>query len=399
MAERKYITDLNLKRFGSNVKKAIKDSESTLSGKITTAQNTADNAVTAAAGALEEAKKKIAKGGLKTINGQGLEGSGDLSLADIGIDGEIAKIVTELPKAADALSNKIYLIKSAASATDNTYAEYIKVVESAAAPAKWEKIGEWKGYISVDSDLSDTSINPVQNKVVKAGITTAVNELTSQLNDKVDKVTGKGLSTNDYTTQEKKDLADLKSGKANNTLYKLPDAADGVTGGIQIGYASSGKDYAVKLLNKKAYVTVGWTDQNVSQAALPASYSSEIALLGSTETQGGKTTGAAYIDLVKVTPATKTMTVGKTTTGAEGIVIAKTFKGTLDGNAGTATRATTAGSADSATKATQDGNGKNIASTYQTQAGFNSFKSEFVTMSETEIDNLWAAANPADLSK
>lgn len=397
MAERKYITDENLKRFGSNVKKAINDSKSDLTTEIGKAKEAAQAAASAAAGALKEAQAKIPKGGLKTINGQGLEGSGNLSLADIGIDGEIAKIVAELPKAADAVSNKIYLVKSAASATDNTYAEYIKVVES--GTAKWEKIGEWKGYISVDSELSDTSINPVQNKVVKAGITTAVNELTSQLTYKVDKVTGKGLSTNDYTTQEKKDLADLKSGKANNTLYKLPDAADGVTGGIQIGYASSGKDYAVKLLNKKAYVTVGWTDQNVSQAALPASYSSEIALLGSTETQGGKTTGAAYIDLVKVTPATKTMTVGKTTTGAEGIVIAKTFKGTLDGNAGTATRATTAGSADSATKATQDGSGNVITSTYQTKAGFNSFKNEFVTMSETEIDNLWAAANPDDLSK
>lgn len=390
MAERKYITDLNLQRFGSNVRKAIKDSETTLNTEIGKAKDAAQAAASAAAGALKEAQAKIPKGGLKTINGQGLEGSGNLSLADIGIDGEIAKIVAELPKAADALSNKIYLIKSAASATDNTYAEYIKVVES--GTAKWEKIGEWKGYISVDSELSDTSINPVQNKVVKAGITTAVNELTSQLTYKVDKVTGKGLSTNDYTTQEKKDLADLKSGKANNTLYKLPDAADGVTGGIQIGYASSGKDYAVKLLNKKAYVTVGWTDQNVSQAALPASYSSEIALLGSTETQGGKTTGAAYIDLVKVTPATKTMTVGKATTGAEGIVIAKTFKGTLDGNAGTATRATTAGSADSATKATQDGNGKNIASTYQTKTDFNAFKNEFVDLTNTEIDNLWDTA-------
>ena len=385
MAERKYITDLNLQRFGSNVKKAIKDSETILNTEIGKAKTAAQAAAEAAAGALKEAQAKIPKGGLKTINGQGLEGSGNLSLADIGIDGEIAKIVAELPKAADAVSNKIYLVKSAASATDNTYAEYIKVVES--GTAKWEKIGEWKGYISVDSELSDTSINPVQNKAVKAGITTAVNELTSQLTYKVDKVAGKGLSTNDYTTQEKNDLADLKSGKANNTLYKLPDAADGVTGGIQIGYASSGRDYAVKLLNKKAYVTVGWTDQNVSQAALPASYSSEIALLGSTETQGGKTTGAAYIDLVKVTPATKTMTVGKATTGAEGIVIAKTFKGDLAGNAATATRAT------------EDGGGKNIANTYQTQSGFNSFKNEFVTMSETEIDNLWAAANPDDLSK
>ena len=282
------------------------------------------------------------------------------------------------------------MVKSAASATDNTYAEYIKVVED--GTAKWEKIGEWKGYISVDSELSDTSVNPVQNKVVKAGITTAVNELTSQLSYKVDKVVGKGLSTNDYTTQEKKDLADLKSGKANNTLYRLPDAADGVTGGIQIGYAASGRNYALELLNKKAYVVVPWTDQNVQQNALPASYSTEVALLGSTETQGGKTASAAYIDLVKVTPATKTMTVGKTTTGAEGIVVAKTFKGALDGNAATATLATSATSAASATKATQDGNGKNIASTYQTQAGFNSFKAEFKDLTPTEIDNLWDTA-------
>lgn len=386
MAERKYITGDNLQRFGTNVKVAIKASETTLNGKITTAQSTADNAVTAAAGALEEAKKKIAKGGLKTINGQGLEGSGNLTLADIGIDGEIAKIVSELPKAADAVSNKIYLVKSAASATDNTYAEYIKVVES--GTAKWEKIGEWKGYISVDSALSDTSINPVQNKVVNAAITTAKNELTSQLTCKVDKVTGKGLSTNDYTTQEKKDLADLKSKAANNTIYSLPVAASGTRGGIQIGYASSGKNYAVQLSSEKAYVAVPWTDQNVQQNALPSSYASEVALLGSTETQGGKATSAAYIDLVKVTPATKTMTVGKTATGTEGIVVAKTFQGALVGNAA---------SADSATKATQDGSGNVITSTYQTQADFNKFKTEFVDLQPTDIDTLWNTA-PATLS-
>ena len=391
MAERKYITDENLKRFGTNVKLAIKASETTLTTEINKAKGAAQAAASAAAGALEEAQKKIAKGGLKTINGQGLEGSGNLTLADIGIDGEIAKIVSELPKAADAVSNKIYLVKSAASATDNTYAEYIKVVES--GTAKWEKIGEWKGYISVDSELSDTSVNPVQNKAVKAGITTAKNELTSQLYDKVDKVTGKGLSTNDYTTQEKKDLADLKSGKANNTLYSLPVATSSARGGIKIGYNPSGsRDYAVLLSEEKAHVNVPWTDQNVQQNALPASYSTEVALLGSTETQGGKTAGAAYIDLVKVTPATKTMTVGKTTTGAEGLVIAKTFKGALDGNAATATLATSATSAASATKATQDGNGNNIAGTYQTQAAFNSFKAEFKDLTPTEIDNLWATA-------
>lgn len=61
MAERKYITDENLKRFGTNVKLAIKASETTLDGKITNVANIANNGVTAAAGALAEAKKKIAR--------------------------------------------------------------------------------------------------------------------------------------------------------------------------------------------------------------------------------------------------------------------------------------------------------------------------------------------------
>ena len=77
MAERKYITDENLKRFGTNVKLAIKASETTLDGKITNVANIANNGVAAAAGALAEAKKKIAKGALATINGQSLENGGE----------------------------------------------------------------------------------------------------------------------------------------------------------------------------------------------------------------------------------------------------------------------------------------------------------------------------------
>lgn len=59
--------------------------------------------------------------------------------------------------------------------------------------------------ITVDSALSDSSENPVQNKVIK-----------SALDNKVDKVQGKGLSTNDYTNEEKNKLAGISEGaKAN----------------------------------------------------------------------------------------------------------------------------------------------------------------------------------------
>ena len=60
---------------------------------------------------------------------------------------------------------------------------------------------------SIDATVSATSKNAVQNKVIKQYVDDSVE-------DKVDKVEGKGLSTNDYTTSEKtklEDLADIQS--------------------------------------------------------------------------------------------------------------------------------------------------------------------------------------------
>lgn len=49
--------------------------------------------------------------------------------------------------------------------------------------------------------------------------------------------------------------------------YSLPLATNGTRGGIQIGYSESGQNYAVKLNNEKAYVSVPWTDTKVTSAA------------------------------------------------------------------------------------------------------------------------------------
>ena len=59
--------------------------------------------------------------------------------------------------------------------------------------------------VVVDSALSSTSENPVQNKVINTA-----------LGDKVDKETGKGLSTNDYTTAEKTKLDGIATGAEVN---------------------------------------------------------------------------------------------------------------------------------------------------------------------------------------
>ena len=73
--------------------------------------------------------------------------------------------------------------------------------------------------VTVDSALSSSSENPVQNKVINTA-----------LGNKVDKVSGKGLSTNDYTTTEKNKLAGIDEG-AN--AYTLPTAAKDVLGGVK----------------------------------------------------------------------------------------------------------------------------------------------------------------------
>jgi hypothetical protein len=73
-----------------------------------------------------------------------------------------------------------------------------------------EKLGgalasEYTKKSDVDSTLSTTSTNPVQNKVI-----------TTALGSKVDTVPGKGLSTNDYTTSEKNKLAGIAAGAEVN---------------------------------------------------------------------------------------------------------------------------------------------------------------------------------------
>jgi len=52
-----------------------------------------------------------------------------------------------------------------------------------------------------------------------------------------------------------------------DTVYSLPEAANGTRGGIQIGYAENGQNYPVELSSEKAYVNVPWTDNNTTYAA------------------------------------------------------------------------------------------------------------------------------------
>ena len=90
--------------------------------------------------------------------------------------------------------------------------------------SKLDGIASGANKTVVDTALNSTSTNPVQNKVVN-----------SALSNKVDKVSGKGLSTNDYTTDEKTRLGSLITytiATANQTLSKT------TAGYIKFIYAS-----------------------------------------------------------------------------------------------------------------------------------------------------------------
>lgn len=66
------------------------------------------------------------------------------------------------------------------------------------------------------------------NYVDKNGLSRFLTKIKALLANKVDKVSGKGLSTNDYTTTEKTKLAGLKN-------YTLPTATSSVLGGVKVG--------------------------------------------------------------------------------------------------------------------------------------------------------------------
>jgi hypothetical protein len=117
---------------------------------------------------------------MKTINGESVVGSGDIK-----IDLSLYKVVTDFPTS-NIDATKIYLKLASSTAEKNVYAEYIYTGDTTAAydASKWEKLGEAQTSIIVDTALSTTSTNPVQNKIVNKAITDVRNDLTAHTGNK-----------------------------------------------------------------------------------------------------------------------------------------------------------------------------------------------------------------------
>lgn len=143
---------------------------------------------------------------------------------DARITEKVAEIVADAPEDFDTLkemSDWIASHESSAAAMNsaiqqNTTAIVGKVDKVAgkslstndyttAEKTKLAGIDDYANYIAVDSVISSVSDNPVKGSVIYTA-----------LEDKVDKVTGKGLSTEDFTTAEKTKLAGIETGAKVN---------------------------------------------------------------------------------------------------------------------------------------------------------------------------------------
>lgn len=183
---------------------------------------------------------------IKTFNGQSILGTGNIEFEQ----GKTITVVTKLPQTGDP--DRIYLVPNESSRTNDIYDEYIWLVEQ----SKWEFLGNKH----VDVDLTDyytkeevdalipqvdsyTKVESDNKYAVKADVYTKsevddlivpqVDAYTKQesdskyatietVNNKVDKVVGKQLSTEDYTTEEKAKLEGIEE-NANN--YTHPTTA------------------------------------------------------------------------------------------------------------------------------------------------------------------------------
>ena len=144
---------------------------------------------------------KADAGSFKTINGESIEGTGDIS-----IDLTLYRIVSSLPTT-NIDNTKIYLVVNTESELNNEYIEYIYVNN------KWEELGKYK---------ADIDLSPYYNKTeVDAKLDTKLNIIDAETTY-VAKEEGKGLSTNDFNNTYKSRLDWIEEFNTVSTLINIP---------------------------------------------------------------------------------------------------------------------------------------------------------------------------------
>lgn len=133
----------------------------------------------------------------------GLDSNGNVPLAQLGnLDTTVAEVVTALPTT--NIKKHIYLIKDPKGVAQNLYEEYIYTGDTSATydASKWEKLGNFRAIVDL-ADYAKTA------------------DVNAALAKKVDVVSGKGLSTEDFTAALKNKLNGIATGATADSAIPI----------------------------------------------------------------------------------------------------------------------------------------------------------------------------------
>lgn len=133
----------------------------------------------------------------------GLDSNGNVPLDQLGnLDTTVAEVVTALPTT--NIKKHIYLIKDASGVTQNQYEEYIYTGDTSATydASKWEKLGDFRATVDLADYAKTADVNVALSK-------------------KVDVVSGKGLSTEDFTAALKTKLNGIATGATADSAIPI----------------------------------------------------------------------------------------------------------------------------------------------------------------------------------
>lgn len=164
----------------------------------------------------------------------------DRTQADTTIDNNVSSLTNRVKVSEDKLTiingnesttgSIANAIKQAKSYTDTT----VTAEQTRAENAEQKLTSDLASEVTRAKGAESANTTAIANEVERAtGVEETLNSNITQLQtQKVDKVEGKGLSTNDYTTPEKNKLAAIEA-EANK--YVLPAATASALGGVKIG--------------------------------------------------------------------------------------------------------------------------------------------------------------------
>ena len=146
---------------------------------------------------------------------------------------DVTKSYVDTQLATKANASNVYTKSEVDSKVSSVYRVKGSVASYANLPTTNVQIGDVYNVTDTGANYVATATTPTWDKLsetvdLSGYATTAA--MNTALGNKVDKVSGKGLSTNDYTTAEKDKLAGIATG-ANN--YSLPVATASVLGGVK----------------------------------------------------------------------------------------------------------------------------------------------------------------------